>query len=477
MPSYLIKNGHVLQFGDQKQTTFPKLDVFVEGQRISKLGSNLAVEKSDTVEVVDATGCIVTPGFVDAHRHVFQSQLRSTVGNHTLLDYCAHLLQGRMVFLDEKDMYLSQVSGLAEAINCGVTTVMDHSHAVTTPERARQCIKATVESGIRSVYCAAPFAIPQSLNPMVLPDMTIQHGKQIEMIKELAKEKPLGGPGNDGRLCLGLGFDTMHYIPAEVAHDVLKFAVDNDLRTTMHDVPRYNLPSLQFLRDKNMPLPKITLSHTCDPQPDEIHWVHEKQIGIVSTPESEMAMSHGHPSAFDFHRADCRVGLGVDSPAICSGDPFFTMRIALQEKRVRENATYHARGKLPDNVPANTDDVLYMATLGGARAIHMEDEIGSLEAGKLADIVLIRTDSPSMIASVDYSTALVTHCMASDVDSVMINGEWVKRAGQLKKVKWDTLKETLRHNRASLEDRWTTVDWEMNKSDLKDLWGIRATLE
>jgi cytosine/adenosine deaminase-related metal-dependent hydrolase len=477
MPSYLIQNGRVLVFNDKKEASYPKIDLLVEENRISRLGPNLTFDKPNSVEVVDASGFIVTPGFVDPHRHVFQSQLRSTVSNHTLLDYCAHLLQGRMVFLDENDMYLSQVSGLAEAIHCGVTTVMDHSHAVTTPERARKCIKATVESGIRSVYCAAPFAIPESLNPIALPDMTVQHGKQVDMIKELAKEKPLGGPGNDGRVRLGLGFDTMHHIPLEISHDVLNFACENDLRVTMHDVPRYNLPSLKFLRDNNMPLPKVTLSHTCDPESDEIMWVKEKQVGIACTPESEMAMSHGQPSAFDFHRADCRVGLGIDSPAICSGDPFFTMRLALQEKRVRENTTYHLRNKLPNVVPARTDEVLYMATLGGAHAIHMENEIGSLEPGKLADIVLIRTDSPSMIASVDYSAALVTHCMASDVDSVMINGEWVKRNRQLLKVNWDTLKESLQQNRACLENRWDSVDWEMNKSDLKDLWGLRAVME
>lgn len=476
MATCLIKNGHVLLFNDKKETSFPNIDILIEGNRISKLGPNLTTDKP--VEVVDASGFIVAPGFIDAHRHVFQSQLRSTVSNHTLMDYCAHLLQGRMVFLDEHDMYLSQLSGLAEAINCGVTTVMDHSHAVTTLDRARQCIKATVESGIRSIYCAAPFANPQSLNPLKLGDMAASHAKQIDMIKELAREQPLGGPQNDGRLRLGLGFDTMHHIPKDIVLDVLNFAIENDMNVTAHDVPRYNLPALKFLRDNKLPLRKVTLSHTCDPTPDEVQWIQaNSQVGVVCTPESEMAMGHGHPSAFDFHRANCRVGLGIDSPAICSGDPFFTMRIVLQEKRVRENTTYHVRGKIPNIVPARTDEVLYMATLGGAECLHMEKEIGSLEIGKLADIVLIRTDSPSMVGSVDYGAALVTHCMASDVDSVMVNGEWVKRKGQLTKVDWNTLKVKLQNNRDSLEPRWAKVDWEENKCDLKSLWGLNGVLE
>jgi cytosine/adenosine deaminase-related metal-dependent hydrolase len=191
-----------------------------------------------------------------------------------------------------------------------------------------------------------------------------------------------------------------------------------------------------------------------------------------------MAMSHGHPAAFDLYRAGCRrVGLGVDSPAICSGDMFFTMRLALQEKRVRENASYHARDRLPDVVPATTDEALWMATLGSAAAVHMESEIGSLEVGKFADLVLIRTDSPSMVGALDFSAALVTHCTAGEVDSVMVNGEWVKRDKKLLRVDWDELKVKLQQNRAVLERRWEGVDWDENKSDLKGLWGLGGVLE
>ncbi|KAK4943081.1 hypothetical protein LTR10_017280 [Elasticomyces elasticus] len=477
MSSYLIKGGHVLLFDEQRKSSFPQLDILVEGQRISKIGSNVSTDRGRSVEVIDASGCIVSPGFIDGHRHVFQSQLRSTVGNHTLLEYCAHLLQGRMIFFDEDDIYLSQLSGLAEAIHSGVTTVMDHSHAITTAGRAKQCIKATVESGIRSIYCAAPFSMPESLNPMAMGDTAAQHAKQIDIIKELAKEKPLGGSGNDGRLCLGLGFDTMYYIPQEIARDMLDFAVEHDMPLTVHDVPRYNLPALKHLRDKNLPTHKVTLSHTCDPAPEDIVFVKDKNIGIVSTPESEMAMSHGHPSGLQFFRSDCRAGLGIDSPAISSGDLFTQMRLALQEYRMRQNATYHHCGKLPDVVPARTDEVLYMATLGGARAIHMEDQIGSLEVGKFADITVIRIDSPSMIASVDYSTALVTHCSAADVNSVMVNGEWVKRNGELLKVNWNDLKGKLQMSRARLEKKWEGVDWDWSKDELKDAWYLRDVLE
>lgn len=85
------------------------------------------------------------------------------------------------------------------------------------------------------------------------------------------------------------------------------------------------------------------------------------------------ALSHGHNSEFDFYHADCRVGLGVNSPAICSKDLFFTMPLALQEKWVRKNAGCHARGKLPNTVPALTDEILYMTIMGKSNSSGKRD--------------------------------------------------------------------------------------------------------
>jgi cytosine/adenosine deaminase-related metal-dependent hydrolase len=475
MTQYLLKGGNVLQFDAEKRTYFPKLDILVEGNIISKVGPNL--QASPGTEVIDATHHIVSPGFIDGHRHVFQSQLRTTVADHVFIDYCAHLLQGRMTFLDADDMYLAQLGGATEAIWSGVTTVMDHSHVVTSRERAEACIKATIESGIRSIYCVAPFANPISLNPMVMPDMDQQHPKQIELFKSLASQSPLGGPANDGRLTIGLGYDTMNHRPAEEAHQTLQFAKDNNIPVTVHDVERFNLPSLEFLMKHSLPLPDITLSHTCDPDQTRIDFLRNNGIGVICTPESELAMSHGYPSAFQLHREGCRVGFGIDSPAICSGDMFFAMRLALQTERARRNASYHARNKLPNEIGARVDEVLYMGTLGAAEAIHREKEIGSLEPGKLADIVLIRTDSPSMVSAVNYAPAIIMHSHPTDVATVFVNGEIVKKEGKLMRVDWESLQKKLRESREILERRWAGVDWAMTKSELADLWLLTDILE
>lgn len=476
MPKYLIKGGYVLQWDQERKSSFPVLDILIENNIISKVGPDLGRGDSAT-EIIDATGNIVSPGFIDGHRHVFQAQLRGTVGDHAFLDYCAHLIQGRMTFLTAEDMYLAQLSGASEAIWCGVTTVMDHSHAVTSLGRVEACLKATIESGIRSIYCVAPFANPDSINPLVLPDLDKRHPEQIDLFKSLASASPLGGKGNDGRVTIGLGYDTMNHRPLEEAREMLQYCKDRDIPVTIHDVERFNLPSLELLRKNKLPLPAITLSHTCEPDAMRINFLRESGVGVVSTPETEMAMGHGHPSAFELHRAGVRTGLGIDVPGFCSGDMFYCMRLALQYQRARENALHHANNKLPNKVKAYVDEALYMGTLGGAAAIHREKDLGSLEPGKCADVLLIGTNSPSMVASPDKAPLLVMHCNPSDVEVVFINGEIVKRDNKLLRVDWDDISKKLKENREVLEERWKHVDWEANKQDLIKLWGLTGVLE
>ncbi|KAH8817422.1 hypothetical protein F5884DRAFT_874457 [Xylogone sp. PMI_703] len=473
----LIKGGNVLQFDSQKKASFPQLDILVQGQDIAKVAPSrkMAVflaDNKDPVEVINATNCIVSPGLIDGHRHTFQSQLRTTVANHTLLEYCAHLLQGRMVFLDPDDMYLAQLAGASEALWAGVTTIMDHSHVVISENHARKVLQATLDSGIRSIFCVSPFAIPVSLNPMVLPDMSVRHAEQVGLFKKMASEKPLGGSQNDGRVTIGFGYDTIFFQPIENSREVLTFAEKNDIPVTFHDVDRYNLAAFDYLHQHNLPMSNVTLSHVCDPTEEKLILAKKSGLGIVTTPESELQMSHGTPSGFQFLRAGCRVGLGIDSPAICSGDLFVAMRLLLQEQRAREHRVYTSRNKLSDTVTAHVDEVLYMATLGGAQAIHRENSLGSIEQGKKADIILIRTDSPSMISSVDYGAAMVMHANAADVDTVLVNGEIVKHNGVLLRVDWPQLAGKLRDNRAVLERRWRGIDWDMNKKELKTLWGM-----
>ena len=474
--SILVRGGRVLQYDGKKNTSFPKLDVLLEGSIISKIAPVIPV--GPETRVIDATGKIVCPGFVDSHRHLFQSHIRTSVANQTLLEYCGHLLLGRVIFYEPQDVYLAQLGAATEAIYCGVTTVLDHSHIQLSEEHIKQCIGASIESGIRSVYCFAPYGLPESVNPLKFSDKQHElHQKQLALFYKLAEQSPLGGSQNDGRLTLGLGYDGIEYRPVEDTRKLLEFAHNRKYPITFHDCHRQGMPSMKFLRENELLSDTMVLSHFNFPSEEDWEAAKAYGVGISSTPESEMQMSHGWPEAFPAMRHGCKVGLGVDSSAICSGDLFSAMRICLQTQRALDNHELASRNKLPKRLQATVDQVLYMATLGGAEAIHMESDIGSIEVGKRADIVIINTDSPCMVAANNLAAAIVLHASPSDVESVVINGELVKENGTLLKVDWQKLKNKLLENAEELNARWKNVDWDRNTDELAVAWHAADKLE
>jgi cytosine/adenosine deaminase-related metal-dependent hydrolase len=476
LKSTILRGGWVLRFDSSKKATFALLDVLIEGETIAKVDSCIIAEPG--TEIIDATGQIVCPGFVDTHRHLFQSHIRTAVANQTLLEYCGELLMGKVIYYTPQDAYLAQLGGAVEAIHCGVTTVLDHSHVQLSSEHIKQCVKACIDSGLRINYCFAPYILPEAQNPLKFTDNPdVLHKQQVDLFHEMAQETPLGGAANDGRVKLGLGYDGIQYRPIEDTKKLLDFAQERNMTTTFHEVSGYGLSAMSFLRHHSLLNPTMVMSHFSNPSPGDFTAAKAHGVGIACTPESEMQMSHGWPEAFPALRHGCKTGLGVDSSAICSGDLFFAMRLALQTQRARDNEEVAGRGKLPRRLRATVDEVLYMATLGGAEAIHMEAEIGSVEIGKRADVVLIRTDSPCMVASGDFAAAIVMHASPSDVDTVMVSGEVVKRNGKLTRVDWGTLKNQLVESRKELELRWKDVDWDCNTDELAELWQMSAKLE
>lgn len=472
----LIRGGRVLIWGPGKTATFPVLDILVEGTIISKIEPHI-IPGAD-IKVIEAAGKIICPGFVDTHRHLFQSHIRTSVANQTLLEYCGHLLLGRVLFYKPHDVYLAQLGAATEAIYCGVTTVLDHSHIQLSEEHIQQCIKASIESGIRSSYCFAPYGLPESINPLKFAKNPLElHKKHLDLFYKLSDQLPLGNSANDGRVTLGLGYDGVEFRPVEDSKKVLDFAHARKYPITFHDAHRHNMSSMKFMRANSLLSDTMVLSHFSSPLEEDYEAAREHGVGIACTPESELQMSHGWPEAFPAMRQGCKVGLGVDSGAICSGDLFSAMRICLQVQRAKDNSEYEARNKIPRQLQATVSQVLYMATLGGAEAIHMDKEIGSIEVGKKADIVVIGMGSPCMVGATNLGAALVMHASPSDVEWVIVNGEVVKEDGKLLRVEWEKLKGELVENVKVLEERWKEVDWDRNTQELAEAWYMTEKLE
>jgi cytosine/adenosine deaminase-related metal-dependent hydrolase len=184
----------------------------------------------------------------------------------------------------------------------------------------------------------------------------------------------------------------------------------------------------------------------------------EAGAGLSVTPETEMQMGMGHPLAFTARAAGVRTGLGIDIVSNYSGDMFRQMRMMLQSARARANAAIEARGAAPRRIAPTAREVLRLATLGGAEALHLENRIGSIEPGKRADLILVRTDTLSMCPTIDAVAAIVLNAAAADVDMVMVDGRMIKRHGALVDVAWPDLAARLQASSARITTAAAAVD-------------------
>ena len=143
----LLRGGSVISM-DPKVGDLPKGDVLIEGDKIAQIAPNIQAD----AQVIDVTGDVVIPGFIDSHRHTWECAIRGCAPNATLDDYFVEVLDTFAPIYRPEDVYASNLAGALECINAGITTLLDWSHINNTPEHPDAGIRGLTESGIRAVY-------------------------------------------------------------------------------------------------------------------------------------------------------------------------------------------------------------------------------------------------------------------------------------------------------------------------------------
>jgi len=380
-----------------------------------------------------------------------------------------------------EEMYWSQLVGACEAASAGVTTVLDQAQGSKSPAHVERALDATRESGLRSIYAYFRH------EPEPWKEWQSKHMARVGKMLQESK---------DQRITLGLGYDPITWEPAEEINETLAIAKNaGSTLTTVHFLPTYFSRTLNDMQSATHAFSSdFVLSHFNHASPQEIALAKELGIGISCTPETELGMSHGQVCLFDCADHGIKAGLGIDTHIMCSGDMFGQMRLALQASRSVRNAslylgTSHGQPLTKDTAPARklpralihtAAHMVRFGTLGGAETLNMEDRIGSLETGKLADIILISLNSPNMLGTTrdteSLASAMVVLANTSDVKTVIIDGEIVKREGKLTKVDWENVRRnfTVHHKEvdAKIKKASAETDWEKEYEALRTSWGI-----
>jgi 5-methylthioadenosine/S-adenosylhomocysteine deaminase len=406
------QNGRTLFKGGTIVTMDPKVrnlstgDVLVDSGRIAAVGANL---RADGAEVIDATGSIVMPGFVDAHHHMWLGVMRRMMPDvddlFAYIDVVAEKLGARYRPLD---MYLSTKLTAIASLDAGVTTIIDACHSSRSPEHTDAALDALEGAGIRALHMVGA-AMDKNAPKAHLP----------ADLKRLSDKWNQGG----GLVRVGL-FGQLNL-------DWWKVARGLDMHILTEFIGDLAKLGLEFAKPGVLG-PHNIFNH-CTRVPQETWKLFaDAGVNITVNPRSD-ALFGFDDETFAYQRAidhGLTPALGIDLDTAFGSDLFGEMHALFGQQRSAMRYR-RFRGEAGVPTPISVEAVLKAATVNGARAAGLESEIGTLTPGKQADIITIRTNGVAVFPVTNAIGTIVQAVERSDVDTVMVAGAIRKRAGKL----------------------------------------------
>lgn len=412
----LLKGGCVLSL-DRAIGDFEQADVLIEGKKISAVKPGISAPNA---QVIDASKCIVMPGFVDTHRHMWQGFLRNVLPDGSLMDYIQVVQRKFGANFVPDDVYAADLLSALGCIDAGVTTVLDWSHIHNSPEHSDAAIKGLQESGVRAVFA---YGTPQTVSgnwkeapkhkyPGDIARLRKQYFNSDDQLTTLFLASPGGTP--------------------DQIVSIWKAARDVGARITIHvGVGEFGRGALLEKIHAIEPLKAdTTYIHCCTLNNTEWKLIKDSGGTVSIAGYVETLMGHGNPPTQKAIDNGIRPSLSVDVETSVPNDFFTQMRtvFSLQKNEVwaRRLAGEKDAGKF-----LTAREVLEFATVEGARANGLEKKVGTLTPGKEADIIMLRTDRLNVMPMNNAVGAVVTSMGPQNVDTVLIAGKVMKRNGQL----------------------------------------------
>ncbi|WP_328653838.1 amidohydrolase family protein [Micromonospora sp. NBC_00330] len=410
----VFRNGLVLTM-DGARTVLPGADVLVVGGRIAQVGVGLTAP-DDALEI-DATDGIVMPGMVDTHRHLWQTAMRGYGADWTLTQYFVwYYLESGKLFRPE-DVYAGNLLGAIEAIDAGVTTTVDWSHGLQTPEHADAAVDAL--EAVDGRFVLAYGNIQQGpWEWATSPEFRDFHRRRID-----------GGKLAGFQLAFDVTGD-----PAFPERAAFEVARELGVAVTTHAGVwgATNDDGIRLMHENGFMNPSTVYVHAATLTQDSYNRIAATGGSVSVSTESEQSAGQGYPPTWQLRHHDIPVSLSMDTSVWWSGDLFSAMRSTLGADRSREHLEAHAKQETITHCHLRAEQVVEWATRGGARALGMDATIGALAPGRQADVVLIKNDaSPAMFPILNPHGHVVFQAQRADVHTVLVGGRVVKRDGRL----------------------------------------------
>ncbi|MFX1471008.1 MAG: amidohydrolase family protein [Promethearchaeota archaeon] len=426
--SILIKNGYVLTM-DARRRIIEDGSVLVEGQKITRVGKTDELAKEKAELVIDANNMIVMPGLIDTHMHLAQALIRGCADDVSLVDWLKSyvwVLQGNFT---KEDGRVSAELCMAEMIRTGTTSFIECMiHTRYGFDGIAQAVK---DVGMRA---ALSKIIMDSTGYADSPD--IMYPGMVEdkdaCLSETAQMHAKWHGAADGRLQVWYGLRSLGAVTPELFREVAGLAREKETRMTMHlgevidDVrfvrDNYDMTLTEFAEENNLLGSDMVFAHGIHFDDDDLGRLASSQSNVSHCPASNMKLASG------FARVPKMLEMGVPVSLGCDGGPSNNTYDMVRE--IRLAALIH-KAKVDDPLVVTAEQALEMATLGGAKALGVADTVGSLESGKLADIILIDMHDLGYTPVTNPVSNLVYSGSGHTVDTVIVNGALLMRGKKL----------------------------------------------
>ncbi|MCX2749254.1 amidohydrolase family protein [Arthrobacter sp. MI7-26] len=448
----IIENVAVLSL-DEHVGELGSATITIDGGRITSIeptpvNPRTAPDHRAGDEVINGSGLLALPGFVDTHRHTWQSAIKHSYAELDPRVYFAEVLKGLGASYQAGDVYIGNKLGSYAALSAGTTTLFDWSHVQNSPEHSDGAIAGLRESGIRAVF---GHGWPTSPDDSWTDKSLRPHPADIRRIQnEYFSQGSL-----DDRISLAMVVRGPEEAAPGIWHDELRLARELGLRVSVHTgayARNANAAAVQQYADAGLLGPDMTFVH-CNHLTDQ-------ELGLIADNGATVSlgihceMNSQGVGEIPFHRllqAGIRPSLSGDTETKCTGDMFTQMRMLWAYHRSTLTRIGPERAAQAPTVTIR--DILGYATIEGAKAIGQETDIGSLTPGKRADIQLIDTNALNLGPVQDPAASIVLAAHEGNVRHVLVGGKFVKRNGLLLGVNTEELMDEARRSQQSLLER------------------------
>jgi cytosine/adenosine deaminase-related metal-dependent hydrolase len=459
--SILIKNGYVLTL-DKARRIVADGAVYIEDGRIISVGKSEELRNTKPELILDAKNMIVMPGLIDTHVHLAQALIRGCADDVSLVDWLKSyvwVLQGNFTGDDGK---VSAELCMAEMIRTGTTSFLECM--IHTRYGFDKIAESVEKVGMRG---ALSKIVMDSTGYADSDD--IMYSGMIEdrdaCLEETDRMHSKWHGKADGRIQVWYGLRSLGAVTPELFKEVVRLSREKNTHMTMHlgevvdDVrfvrDNFEMGLTEFAQEMGLLGPDMVFAHGIHLDDADLNRLAVTQSNISHCPASNMKLASGFARVPEMLKLEVPVSLG------CDGGPSNNTYDMIRELRLA--ALIH-KAKADDPLVVTAEQAIEMATLGGAKAMGIAETVGSLEPGKLADIIMVNMNDLGLTPNVNPVSNLVYSGSGHTVDTVMVNGRLLMQDKKLLTLDENTVIQRAReHNQALMEraDVKITPKWPL----------------